>query len=154
MSKIKDLGLNLVPTRLPKKNIVETAKAEEIATKIHSPVVEPPVQSTEPVVPDSEPILTEKSEIITKPETEQPKSTPKSAIPKNTNKTKESNQLVKSTIKKRVARTLIEDPNAVRKTSFDFPVALYRAMKIRLAEDGVSMRDYVIGLIEDDLNSR
>ena len=38
--------------------------------------------------------------------------------------------------------------------SFDFPVSLYRSMKIRLAEDGVSMRDYVIGLIEDDLNSR
>ena len=28
MSKVTDLGLNLVPSRLPKKNIVETAKAE------------------------------------------------------------------------------------------------------------------------------
>ena len=37
----------------------------------------------------------------------------------------------------------------VKKTSFDFPVSLYRSIKIRVAEQGVSMRDYVIGLIEE-----
>ena len=46
------------------------------------------------------------------------------------------------------------DPDAVWKTIFDFPVSLYRSMKIRLAEDGVSMRDYVIGLIQDKMNNR
>ena len=43
MSKVKDLGLNLVPTRLPKKNIVATEKAEEITSKIHAIVAEPAV---------------------------------------------------------------------------------------------------------------
>ena len=50
---------------------------------------------------------------------------------------------------------LLSDPEPstepVKKTSFDFPVSLYRSIKIRVAEQGVSMRDYVIGLIEEDL---
>ena len=136
MSKVKDLGLNLVPTRLPKKNIVATDKAEEITSKIHSIVAEPTVveEPTEKVVV-AEP--TSKPKVALKTETKTPPSV------KNSSK-----------VKKRTARTIIEDPDAVRKTSFDFPVSLYRSMKIRLAEDGVSMRDYVIGLIEDDLNRR
>ena len=40
MSKVTDLGMNLVPSRLPKKNIVETSKAEEIASKIHKLEIE------------------------------------------------------------------------------------------------------------------
>ena len=133
MSKVTDLGLNLVPSRLPKKNIVETAKAEEIASKIHAIVAEPEV--IEP--------------IIEKPVVVQPAATPK--VPK-----KQATKAAPTppSVKRRAARTIIEDPDAVRKTSFDFPVSLYRSMKIRLAEDGVSMRDYVIGLIEDDLNNR
>lgn len=53
--------------------------------------------------------------------------------------------------------TLLPEPDPepstepVKKTSFDFPVSLYRSIKIRVAEQGVSMRDYVIGLIEEDL---
>ena len=51
--------------------------------------------------------------------------------------------------------TLLPEPELetepVKKTSFDFPVSLYRSIKIRVAEKGVSMRDYVIGLIEEDL---
>ena len=130
MSKVKDLGLNLVPTRLPKKNIVETDKAEEITSKIHAIVAEPAVIE----------------ETVEKQVVEKPASKPKEVKKKEVKTT--------SSVKKRTARTIIEDPDAVRKTSFDFPVSLYRSMKIRLAEDGVSMRDYVIGLIEDDLNSR
>ena len=130
MSKVKDLGLNLVPTRLPKKNIVATDKAEEITSKIHAIVAESAVIE----------------ETVEKLLVVKPVSKPKE-VSKKTAKTTPS-------VKKRTARTIIEDPDAVRKTSFDFPVSLYRSMKIRLAEDGVSMRDYVIGLIEDDLNSR
>ena len=130
MSKVKDLGLNLVPTRLPKKNIVETDKAEEITSKIHAIVAEPAVIE----------------ETVEKQVVEKPASKPKEVKKKEVKTT--------SSVKKRTARTIIEDPDAVRKTSFDFPVSLYRSMKIRLAEDGVSMRDYVIGLIEDDLNNR
>ena len=130
MSKVKDLGLNLVPTRLPKKNIVATEKAEEITSKIHAIVAEPAVIE----------------ETVEKQVVEKPASKPKEVKKKEVKTT--------SSVKKRTARTIIEDPDAVRKTSFDFPVSLYRSMKIRLAEDGVSMRDYVIGLIEDDLNSR
>ena len=133
MSKVKDLGLNLVPTRLPKKNIVATEKAEEITSKIHAIVAEPTV--IEEIV--EKPIVATRSE-------------PKEKEAKK----KERKIAATPSVKKRTARTIIEDPDAVRKTSFDFPVSLYRSMKIRLAEDGVSMRDYVIGLIEDDLNSR
>ena len=133
MSKVTDLGMNLVPSRLPKKNIVETAKAEEIASKIHAIVAEPT-----PIVEAK----TEPSE-VKKPleKTKEPKK-------------KETQIIAPPSVKKRAARTIIEDPDAVRKTSFDFPVSLYRSMKIRLAEEGISMRDYVIGLIEDDLNSK
>ncbi len=127
MSKVKDLGLNLVPTRLPKKNIVETDKAEEITSKIHAIIAEPAVIE----------------ETVEKQVVEKPASKPKEV--------KKKEVKVTPSVKKRTARTIIEDPDAVRKTSFDFPVSLYRSMKIRLAEDGVSMRDYVIGLIEDDL---
>ena len=130
MSKVKDLGLNLVPTRLPKKNIVATEKAEEITSKIHAIIAEPAIIE----------------ETVEKQVVEKPASKPKEVKKKEVKTT--------SSVKKRTARTIIEDPDAVRKTSFDFPVSLYRSMKIRLAEDGVSMRDYVIGLIEDDLNSR
>ena len=127
MSKVTDLGLNLVPTRLPKKIIVETEKAEEIASKIHAAAEpEPALKAAEKPV--------------------EPK------IQKDKPKAKTQQAILPPSVKKRSARTIIDDPDAVRKTSFDFPVALYRAMKIRLAEDGLSMRDYVIGLIEDNLN--
>ncbi len=135
MSKVTDLGLNLVPSRLPKKNIVATEKAEEITSKIHAIVAEPTVvEETEEKSVEVQPEI--------KPEEVKKKVAKTAPTPGS------------SSIKKRTARTIIEDPDAVRKTSFDFPVSLYRSMKIRLAEDGVSMRDYVIGLIEDDLNSR
>ncbi len=140
MSKVKDLGLNLVPTRLPKKNIVATDKAEEITSKIHAIASEPTVIE----------------EIVENPVVTPPEPTPKEVKKKvtKTPPTPSTKSRDTSSVKKRTARTIIEDPDAVRKTSFDFPVSLYRSMKIRLAEDGVSMRDYVIGLIEDDLNSR
>ncbi len=146
MSKVTDLGMNLIPSRLPKKNIVATEKAEEITSKIHAVVPEPqpiPVPVVEPVVEKSvEPAPKVQEVKSKKPEakTQNPK-TPQSILAPSV-----------SSVKKRSARTIIEDPDAVRKTSFDFPVTLYRSMKIRLAEDGLSMRDYVIGLIEDDLN--
>ncbi len=140
MSKVTDLGLNLVPTRLPKKNILAEDKAEEITSKIHA-------FAPEEVV--GEAII--ENPVLTSPET------PTKEVKKKVSKTS-STPSAKSrdviSVKKRTARTIIEDPDAVRKTSFDFPVALYRSMKIRLAEEGVSMRDYVIGLIEDDLNNR
>lgn len=141
MSKVTDLGMNLVPSRLPKKNIVETSKAEEIASKIHAIVAEPtPEPTPEPVaekvvVPEITPMPVVQEAKIKEP-------------PAKTQKT----IVAPPSVKKRSARTIIDDPDAVRKTSFDFPVTLYRSMKIRLAEDGLSMRDYVIGLIEDDLN--
>lgn len=140
MSKVTDLGLNLVPSRLPKKNIVETAKAEEITSKIHA-IIEEPAVIEQPEVNT----VTPQPEVKPK---ELKKKSPKAAAtpPSRLNRDVPS-------VKRRAARTLIEDPDAVRKTSFDFPVALYRSMKIRLAEEGVSMRDYVIGLIEDDLNN-
>ena len=140
MSKVTDLGLNLVPTRLPKKNIVATEKAEEITSKIHAIVPEPTVIE----------------ENIEKPAVSQPETKVKEVKKKvaKTTPTSSPSSRDASTVKKRTARTIIEDPDAVRKTSFDFPVSLYRSMKIRLAEDGISMRDYVIGLIEDDLNNR
>lgn len=137
MSKVTDLGLNLVPSRLPKKNIVATEKAEEITSKIHAIVPEPEEQRA-------------------KDKKQEAKGNEPKVKVKKTSKpvsnTASSRDI--SAVKKRTARTIIEDPDAVRKTSFDFPVSLYRSMKIRLAEDGVSMRDYVIGLIEDDLNNR
>ena len=138
MSKVTDLGMNLVPSRLPKKNIVETSKAEEIASKIHAIVAEP---TPEPVV---EKIVV--PEIAPMPIVQEAKI--KEPLAKKTQKT----IVAPPSVKKRSARTIIDDPDAVRKTSFDFPVTMYRSMKIRLAEDGLSMRDYVIGLIEDDLN--
>lgn len=125
--------MNLTPSRLPKKNIVATEKAEEITSKIHAIVAEPIAE------PAPKPIVETKIEQETKVQEVKPKT--------QNPKTKTA-----PSVKKRSARTIIEDPDAVRKTSFDFPVALYRSMKIRLAEDGLSMRDYVIGLIEDDLN--
>ena len=137
MSKVTDLGLNLVPTRLPKKNIVETDKAEEITSKIHAIVAEPTVIE----------------ETIEKPVVSQPETKLKEVKKKVAKTAPTPSSRDASTTKKRTARTIIEDPDAVRKTSFDFPVSLYRSMKIRLAEDGISMRDYVIGLIEDDLNN-
>ncbi len=140
MSKVKDLGLNLVPTRLPKKNIVATEKAEEITSKIHAIAPEPAV--IEEIVENP----------VVKPPEPQPKEVNKKVA--KTSPTPSTKSRDTSSVKKRTARTIIEDPDAVRKTSFDFPVSLYRSMKIRLAEDGVSMRDYVISLIEDDLNSR
>lgn len=140
MSKVKDLGLNLVPSRLPKKNIVATEKAEEITSKIHAIAPEPAV--VEEII---------ENPVVTPPEP-QPKEVKKKVEKTPTTTAAKSRDA--SSVKKRTTRTIIEDPDAVRKTSFDFPVALYRSMKIRLAEDGVSMRDYVIGLIEDDLNSR
>ena len=138
MSKVTDLGMNLVPSRLPKKNIVETSKAEEIASKIHAIVAEPTLEPVveKVVVPEIAPILVVQETKIKEP------------TAKKTQKT----IVAPPSVKKRSARTIIDDPDAVRKTSFDFPVTLYRSMKIRLAEDGLSMRDYVIGLIEDDLN--
>jgi hypothetical protein len=145
MSKVANLGLNLVPSRLPKKTIVETDKAEEITSKIHTIVAEPAV--IEAIPPDEVAKVETPVPVEIAPPVVQPKAT-KPKVAKAT-----STPSVKTT-KKRTARTLIEDPDAVRKTSFDFPVTLYRSMKIRLAEDGVSMRDYVIGLIEDDLNNR
>ena len=137
MSKVTDLGMNLVPSRLPKKNIVETSKAEEIASKIHAIVAEPTPEPVveKVVVPEIAPIPIVQEAKIKEP-------------PAKTQKT----IVAPPSVKKRSARTIIDDPDAVRKTSFDFPVTLYRSMKIRLAEDGLSMRDYVIGLIEDDLN--
>lgn len=137
MSKVTDLGLNLVPTRLPKKNIVETDKAEEITSKIHAIVAEPTVIE----------------ETIEKPVVSQPETKLKEVKKKVAKTAPTPSSRDASTTKKRTARTIIEDSDAVRKTSFDFPVSLYRSMKIRLAEDGISMRDYVIGLIEDDLNN-
>ena len=144
MSKVTNLGLNLVPSRLPKKNIVETAKAEEIASKIHAIVSEEAISNEQNAIEQEAKV---EQTVETVP-VEQPK-VAKTKVAKTTSSTPS----VKAA-KKRTARTLIEDPDAVRKTSFDFPVALYRSMKIRLAEDGVSMRDYVIGLIEDDLDNR
>lgn len=144
MSKVTDLGMNLVPSRLPKKNIVATDKAEEIASKIHAIVAEP---IAEPIVESApEPIIEKIVEKVAEPEAKIQEIKPK----KQNVKTPQT--ILPPSVKKRSARTIIEDPDAVRKTSFDFPVALYRSMKIRLAEDGLSMRDYVIGLIEDDLN--
>ena len=47
---------------------------------------------------------------------------------------------------------IIEDEVVpVKKTSFDFPVPLYKAMKRKLVDEEVSMRDYVINLIAKDL---
>lgn len=140
MSKVTDLGMNLVPSRLPKKNIVATDKAEEIASKIHAIVAEPIAE------PAPEPVIEKIVEKVAEPEAKIQEIKPK----KQNVKTQQT--ILPPSVKKRSARTIIEDPDAVRKTSFDFPVALYRSMKIRLAEDGLSMRDYVIGLIEDDLN--
>ena len=98
MAKIQDLGQSLNPIRIPKKNIVEVEKAEEITTKIHAPEIPQTIMAAEPVIePEAEP---------------------------------------------------------VKKTSFDFPVSLYRSIKIRVAEQGVSMRDYVIALIEADLKNK
>lgn len=137
MSKVTDLGMNLMPSRLPKKNIVATEKAEEITSKIHAIVAEP---VAEPITePTPEPVVEKAVE-------------PESKVQEVKPKTQNAKPKTAPSVKKRSARTIIEDPDAVRKTSFDFPVALYRSMKIRLAEDGLSMRDYVIGLIEDDLN--
>ena len=138
MSKITDLGMNLVPSRLPKKNIVETSKAEEIASKIHAIVAEPTPELVveRVVVPEIAPITVVQESKIKEPPAKKAQKT----------------IVAPPSVKKRSARTIIDDPDAVRKTSFDFPVTLYRSMKIRLAEDGLSMRDYVIGLIEDDLN--
>ena len=138
MSKVTDLGMNLVPSRLPKKNIVETSKAEEIASKIHAIVVEP---TPEPVV-----------EIVVVPEIAPIPIVQEAKIKEPLAKKTQKTIVAPPSVKKRSARTIIDDPDAVRKTSFDFPVTLYRSMKIRLAEDGLSMRDYVISLIEDDLN--
>ena len=91
MTKVNDLGLNLNPTKLPKKDIVEAEKAENIAQKIHAPTA-------------------------------------------------------KKTV---VAPEIIEEP--VKKTSFDFPISLYKTMKKRLVDDDISMRDYVMDLIKKDL---
>ena len=99
MAKLHDLGQNLSPSRIPKKNIVEEDKAEEITTKIHAPEETKNTAPTPPGEPEP-------------------------------------------------------DIEPVKKTSFDFPVSLYRSIKIRVAEKGVSMRDYVIGLIEEDLKQR
>lgn len=90
MAKVQELGQNLNPMRLPKKEIVETTKAEEIATKIHAIEEPSPVVEVEPV----------------------------------------------------------------KKTSFDFPISLYRSVKVRVAERGISMRDYIITLIEKDLENK
>lgn len=144
MSKVTDLGMNLVPSRLPKKNIVATDKAEEIASKIHAIVAEPIAE------PAPEPAVEKIVETVIEPEPKIQEIVPNTRDKKQNTKTQTAK--LPPSVKKRSARTIIEDPDAVRKTSFDFPVALYRSMKIRLAEDGLSMRDYVIGLIEDDLN--
>jgi hypothetical protein len=152
MSKIANLGLNLVPSRLPKKNIVETDKAEEITSKIHAIVSDEAIgNEQEAISKRQETMGEEKVENVETLVESIPTEQPKVAKPKIAKTI--STPSVKSA-KKRTARTIIEDPDAVRKTSFDFPVTLYRSMKIRLAEDGISMRDYVIGLIEDDLNNR
>ena len=91
MTKVNDLGLNLNPTKLPKKDIVEAEKAENIAKKVHP--------------------STAKKTVVT-PE-------------------------------------IIEE--LVKKTSFDFPISLYKMMKKRLVDDDISMRDYVMDLIKKDL---
>ncbi len=38
------------------------------------------------------------------------------------------------------------------KTSVDFRKSLYKAMKIKLIEEGKTMREYLEGLIEADIN--
>ena len=91
MTKVNDLGLNLNPTKLPKKDIFEAEKAENITKKIHAT----------------------------------------------------------TTRKTVVAPEIIEEP--VKKTSFDFPISLYKTMKKRLVDDDISMRDYVMDLIKKDL---
>lgn len=40
----------------------------------------------------------------------------------------------------------------VVKTSLDFPVSIYEEMKIMLFKRRQSMRDYILGLVESDLN--
>jgi hypothetical protein len=90
MAKVQELGMNLNPSRLPKKNVVEPKVAEVITNKIHAEI--------------------EKKQVI-----------------------------------------IEEDVVAVKKTSFDFPMPLYKAMKRKLVDDEVSMRDYVIALIAKDL---
>jgi hypothetical protein len=90
MAKVQELGMNLNPSRLPKKSVVESKDAEVITNKIHAEI--------------------EKKQAI-----------------------------------------IEEEVVAVKKTSFDFPVPLYKAMKRKLVDEEVSMRDYVIGLIAKDL---
>jgi hypothetical protein len=90
MAKVQELGINLNPSRLPKKSVVEAKVADVITDKIHTDI--------------------EKKQAI------------------------------------------IEDEAVgIKKTSFDFPLPIYKAMKRKLVDDEVSMRDYVVGLISKDL---
>jgi hypothetical protein len=45
----------------------------------------------------------------------------------------------------------LHDDEEVFKTSIHYPLALYKQMKVKCALEGITLREYVIGLIENDL---
>lgn len=54
--------------------------------------------------------------------------------------------------KKKVS--MAESEDELIKTSIDFPAAMFKEMKIRLIGNRKSMRDYILALVEKDLNNK
>ncbi len=50
-----------------------------------------------------------------------------------------------------MVKTLGGEEEKIIKTSIHYPEGLYRKMKIKVAQDGTTIRDYLLGLIEADL---
>ena len=54
---------------------------------------------------------------------------------------------------KEVARLVnkLHEDDEVFKTSIHYPLSLYKQIKVKCAMEGVTLREYIIGLIEKDL---
>lgn len=46
----------------------------------------------------------------------------------------------------------LNDTNKVVKTSIHYPADLYRRVRMKVADEGITIREYVINLIKDDLD--
>ncbi|MEM9990309.1 MAG: hypothetical protein AAF738_01030 [Bacteroidota bacterium] len=50
-----------------------------------------------------------------------------------------------------MVKALGGEEEKIIKTSIHYPESLYRKLKVKVAEEGITIRDYVLGLIQDDL---
>ena len=51
----------------------------------------------------------------------------------------------------KMVKTLGGEQEKIIKTSIHYPEGLYRKMKVKVAQEGTTIRDYVLQLIEADL---